>query len=170
MSRSWLFLTIPVAIVAIALLALAARSLIRTVRAAVVATVPVRAEQQLVIGSDGDFALDLEAPLLGRVPTTMRFYLSHSASQSPVTLYPIAFRTEVSSMSRARLELYSFRLPAPGTYTLRIDGIDPSVDYSRHAVLITRRYVGALVLHVLALVALGVVLIGMMVISGLVLK
>jgi hypothetical protein len=73
-------------------------------------------------------------------------------------------------MSRSRIELYSFTIPSPGAYTLRVAGIDPSADYSRHAILITRQYRGALVLHVLVLVALGVALIGSLVVTGLVLS
>jgi hypothetical protein len=53
---------------------------------------------------------------------------------------------------------------------LRVSGIDPSTDYSAQAILITRRYGAALVFHVLALVALGVALIGSLVVSGLVLS
>jgi hypothetical protein len=55
-------------------------------------------------------------------------------------------------------------------YTLRIDGIEPATDDANHAILITRQYRGALVLHVLALVALGAALVGSLVVSGLVLS
>jgi hypothetical protein len=91
-------------------------------------------------------------------------------SGTSIALSPILFRTDVSSMSRSRLELYSFTIPSAGAYTLRIEGIDPATDYSSHAILITRQYRAALVLHVLALVALGAALIGSLVVSGLVLS
>jgi hypothetical protein len=169
-SRSWLFLTIPVALAALALLSRTALSLLRTVRGSVIASVPIRAEQQFTINSSGAFALNIESPVLTTRPATLRFALSSAASNSPIALLPIAFRTDVSSMSRSRIELYSFTIPSPGAYALRVDGIDPSTDYSRHAILITRQYLGALVLHVLALVALGIALIGSLVVTGLVLS
>ena len=50
-------------------------------------------------------------------------------------------------MSRSRMELYSFTIHSAGTYQLRIDGLEPGVDYSRDAILITRQFRGALVLH-----------------------
>jgi len=169
-SRSWLFLTIPLALAAIALLSRTALSLLRTVRGSVIVSVPIRSEQEVTITASGAFALNLESPAFTTRPATLRFALSSTGSGSPIALYPIAFRTDVSSMSRSRVELYSFTIPSPGAYTLRVDGIDPSTDYSSHAILITRQYRGALVLHVLALVALGVALIGSLVVTGLVLS
>ena len=168
MSRSWLLLTIPVALAAIALLSRTALSLLRSVRGSVIASVPIRSEQQLTINSSGDFALNLEAPTFTSHPASLSFSLAGVDPQSTIALHPIAFRTELSSMSRARLELYSFTIPSPGTYTLRVAGLNPATDYSTHAIVITRQYRGALVLHVIALIALGVLLIGSIVISGLI--
>jgi hypothetical protein len=169
-SRSWLLLTIPVALAALALLAYTVSSLLRTVRGSVVASAPIRAEQQVTMNGSGDFALNLEGPVFTARPANLRFALSSSQTGTPIALSPIAFRTDVSSMSRSRVELYAFTIPSPGAYTMRVEGIDPSVDYANHAILITRQYRGALVLHVLALVALGAALIGSIVISGLVLS
>jgi hypothetical protein len=169
-TRSWLLLTIPVALAALALLSLTVSSLLRTVRGSVIASAPIRAEQEITMTSSGNFALNLEGPVFTSRPAGLRFALSSAQSGTPIALNPIAFRTDVSSMSRSRIELYSFTIPSPGAYTLRVDGIDSSIDYSSHAILITRRYRVALVLHVLALVALGVALIGSMVITGLVLS
>ena len=59
MSRSWLFLTIPVALAALVLLSRTALSLLRTVRGSVIASVPIRLEQQLTINSSGAFALNV---------------------------------------------------------------------------------------------------------------
>lgn len=169
MSRSWLLLTIPVALAALALLSLTALSLLRTVRGSVIASVPIREEQQVTINSGGSFALNLEGPVFTSRPANLRFALSGAEPGTEIALNPILFRTDVSSMSRSRVELYSFAIPSPGDYTLRVEGIDPSTDYSNLAILITRQYRAALVLHVLALVALGAALTGSLVVSGLVL-
>ncbi|MDQ2767704.1 MAG: hypothetical protein M3Y30_11165 [Gemmatimonadota bacterium] len=170
LSRSWLLLTIPVAIAAIVLLSWTIASLLRTVRGSVIATVPMQAEQRVDINSSGDFAINIESPLLTRRPTNLRFALSGADSEARIALYPILLQTDVTSMSRSRMELYSFTIFAAGAYKLRIDGLDPAVDYSRDAILITRQFRGALVLHVLALIACGAVLIGSLVVSGLVLS
>jgi len=170
LSRSWLLLTIPVALAAIGLLSWTISSLLRTVRGSVIATVPIRAEQRVDINSSGDFAINIEGPGFVRRPTSLHFALSAATSDARIALYPILLRTDVTSMSRSRMELYSFTIPSPGTFKLHIDGLDAAADYSRDAILITRQFRGALVLHVLALIACGVALIGSLVISGLVLS
>ena len=170
MSRSILFLTIPVAIAALALLSWTAVSLLRTVRGSVVATIPIRPDQHVAIDATGDLALNLEGPLGALLPTKLHFALSSADGATRIPLASIAFRTEVTSMSRSRIELYGFTIPTPGDYVLRIDGIDSSVDYSACAIIIARQYGVSLVLHILALIALGVALIGSIVVSGLVLS
>jgi hypothetical protein len=169
-SRSWLLLTVPVALAAIALLSWTIASLLRTVRGSVIATVPIRPEQRVDINSTGDFAINIEGPLFVRRPTNFRFALSAADSDARIALYPILLQTDVTSMSRSRMELYSFTIASAGTYKLHIDGVDPSTDYSRDAIVITRQFRGALVLHVLALIACSVALIGSLVVSGLVLS
>jgi len=169
-SRSILFLTIPVAIAALALLSWTAVSLLRTVRGSVVATIPIRPDQHVAIDATGDLALNLEGPLGALLPTKLHFALSSADGATRIPLASIAFRTEVTSMSRSRIELYGFTIPTPGDYVLRIDGIDSSVDYSACAIIIARQYGVSLVLHILALIALGVALIGSIVVSGLVLS
>jgi len=168
LSRNWLFLTAPIALAAIALLAWTVASLLRTVRGSVVMSVPIRAEQKLAFDGDGDFALNLESPIGVLRPIKLRYALTTADGATRIPLPPIAFRTDVTSMSRSRIELYRFTLPARGDYILRIDGIDPAVDYSAHAIVIARQYGFALVLHILVLIALGVALIGSIVVSGLI--
>ena len=170
LSRSWLLLTIPVGLAAIALLTWTIASLLRTVRGSVIASVPLVTEQRVEIGSSGDFAINIDSPLLTRRPINLRFTLSGADSSTRIAMYPILVQTDVTSMSRSRMELYSFTIHSAGTYQLRIDGLEPGVDYSRDAILITRQFRGALVLHVLALIACGVALIGSLVVSGLILS
>ena len=173
MSRSILFLTVPVAIAALALLSWTVASLLRTVRGSVVTSLPIRAEQRVAIDATRNLALNLEGPLGASLPTKLHFALSSADGATRIPLASIAFRTEVTSMSRSRIELYAFTIPASGDYVLRIDGLDgiePTVDYSACAIIIARQYGVSLALHVLALVALGVALIGSIVVSGLVLS
>ena len=124
-SRSILFLTVPVAIAALVLLSWTAVSLLRTVRGSVVATIPIRAEQQVHFDATGDLALNLEGPLGALLPTKLHFALSSADGATRIPLASIAFRTEVTPMSRSRIELYGLTIPAPGDYLLRIDGLDP---------------------------------------------
>jgi hypothetical protein len=98
-SRSWLLLSIPLALAALALLSLTAFSLLRTVRGSVVASVPIRAEQQVTINSSGGFALNLEGPAFTSRPANLRFALSGAEPGTDIALTPILFRTDVTSMN-----------------------------------------------------------------------
>ena len=54
LSRSWLLLTLPVAVLALGLLTRVAIGLVRTTRSAVVASVPVRTEQRIAFDRAGE--------------------------------------------------------------------------------------------------------------------
>jgi len=170
LSRSWLFLTVPAAVAALGLLSWTVVRLLRTVRGSVVSTVPIRAEQRLTINGTGEFAFNLEGPIGSLRPMNLRYELSSADGATRIPLTQIVWNTDVTSMSRSRMELYRFTLPSAGEYLLRIDGINPTADYGAVTIVITRQYRGSLVLHVLALIALGTALIGCIVISGLVLS
>lgn len=169
MNRSWVSLTAPVALVALALLSLTVASLLRTVRGSVVASAPIRAEQGLTFNAAGDFVLNFEGPTLASSARSLRFTLTRAQGGpgSLIPLRPVVFRTEVSSSARTRFELYRFTLPSAGSYVLRISGIDPARDFSGNAIVFTRPVRGAIVLHVLWLIVFGAVFIGLLVVSGL---
>jgi len=168
-SRSWVSLTAPIALAALALLSLTVASLLRTVRGSVVALAPIRAEQGLTFNTAGDLVLNLEGRTLASNAGSLRFTLTRPTGGpgSVIPLRPVVFRTEVSSSSRTRLELYRFTLPSEGPYVLLISGIDSTRDYSNDAIVFTRPVRAAIVLHVLSLIVFGAVFIGLLVISGL---
>ena len=124
----------------------------------------------MVINSSGDLALNLEGKLFTRIPADLRVALSSAAINLPIALTPVRVRTHVSSMSRSRMPLYTFTISTPGAYTLRIEGVDVAADYSDYAIVISRQFSAALVLHIMALIALGFALIGSLVVSGLILS
>lgn len=169
MSRSWVSLTAPVALAALALLSLTVASLVRTVRGSVVALAPIRAEQGLTFNAAGDLVLNLEGRTLASSARGLRFTLTRPTGGpgSVIPLRPVAFRTEVSSSSRTRLELYRFTLLSAGSYVLRVSGIDRTRDYGSDAIVFTQPVRAAIVVHVLSLIVLGAVFIGLLVVSGL---
>ncbi|MEP6835331.1 MAG: hypothetical protein ABJB74_18245 [Gemmatimonas sp.] len=169
LSKSWLLLTVPLAIVALVLLSLMALSLLRTVRRSVVVSVPVRAEQSISFKEGGSYMLNIEGAALSRVATGLSFAITASDGAANVPLRRVIVHTKVSSFSRTRLELYSFDVPAPGAYVLRVHGADSSLAHIDAAIVLTRPFTAALVLHVLGLIALGAMLIGSLVVTGLVL-
>jgi hypothetical protein len=170
LNKSWLFAAIPLAVIALALLALTAISLLRTVRRSVVVSVPMRADQTVTFKDAGSYVLNVEGTSLSRVAAGLSFAITKEGSGTSIPLHRILVRTKVSSFSRTRLGLYGFDIPAPGVYTLRMTGMDSSTNYDSGAIVITRPFTLALVTHVLALVTLGALFIGSLVITGLVLS
>jgi hypothetical protein len=168
-NRSWLLLTLPVALLAIAALAWTVRSLLRTVRGAVVLSVPMMPRQVVRFEQPGQYALNIEADSLTAVIAGLQFTLVDTERRTAIPLRTALVRTRVSSLSRARRELYVFGIDAPGNYVLRVEGASESLAASHPFVVVTRPFGGALVLHVLALVASGALLIGSIVVTGLIL-
>jgi hypothetical protein len=99
----------------------------------------------------------------------LQFTLVDTERRAAIPLRTALVRTRVSSLSRARRELYVFGIDAPGNYVLRVEGASESLAASHPFVVVTRPFGGALVLHVLALVASGALLIGSIVVTGLIL-
>lgn len=168
LNKSWLLLAIPGAIVAIVLLALTATSLVRTVRRSVVASVPVLPEQTLTFTESGSYVLNVEGKSFTRAAAGLSFELTKEAASLSIPLHAILVRTKVSSFSRTRLELYRFEIPDAGRYTLRISGANAGTEAGDAAVVITRSFTVTMVLHILALVALGALFVGSLVVTGLV--
>ncbi len=166
-SRSWVYLTLPVALIAIGLLTWTALSLLRTVRRAVVMSLPIAREQEISFNEAGEYSLNLETGSLKSAPTDLQFGLRAANGGAQVSLHRAVFRTKVSSFSRARLELSTFSLPSAGKYLLSIDGPETSRLNNDVNIVITRPIGGPLVSYVLALVFVGVCLIGALVVSGL---
>jgi hypothetical protein len=169
-NRSWLLLTLPVAVVAMGALGWTIRSLLRTMRGAVVLSVPMMPRQVVRFEQPGEYALNIEADSQLAVIASLTFTLVDTERRTAVPLRTALVRTRVSSFSRARRELYGFSIAAPGNYVLRVDGAAESLAASHPAVVITRPFHGALVLHVLGLVASGALMIGSIVATGLILS
>jgi hypothetical protein len=169
-NRSWLLLTLPVALVAAGVLGWTVRSLLRTVRGAVVLSVPMMPRQVVQFERPGEYSLNVEADSLTALITGLKFTLVDTERRTAIPLRTAIMRTRVSSFSRARRELYAFSIAAAGSYVLRAEGADESLLAGHPSLVITRPFHGALVLHVLGLVASGALLIGSMVATGLILS
>ncbi len=149
--------------------------LLRSTRAAVVATVPIRAEQQVVFGSAGGHVLNFEAPLHARrsvsINRTLPLNLNYELSRvEPPYAVPLLFTRSdvyVNSMTRSRTQLFTFGPPSAGAYTLRMNGIDPSVEYSQYAFSISRPIGFTIVSHVIAILLLALASLGSIIVTSL---
>jgi hypothetical protein len=82
-----------------------------------------------------------------------------------VPLRRLLFRTQVSGIDKVRLSLYAFEVAVPGEYFLRAESLGAAGPDS--AVVFVRPLGLALVTHVLAIIALGALLIGSVVVTAL---
>jgi len=154
----WIAVSAPVCVLAIGLLIRVIRSLIRTTRASVVSSFPLRERQIVALPSAGDYDLYVEGRHFSRDFGGLDFALTDAAGAS-LPLRGSLFRTEVSSLSRVRLKLRSFRAPAAGDFTLSVTGI-PAAQDPANRLVVARPFVAALIGHVLGLIAVSVLVIG----------
>jgi len=160
-SAAWLAVTVPVFALSVFLLTVTIRSLIRTMRGAVVATVPLRDEQTLTLGSAGKYELYGEGKLLSRDFGRLDFTLTDS-SGTTVPLRSVWLRTHSSSFSRVRLLLRRFTVATPGQFTLRVQGMR-SKQNPESRLVFSRAVRAAGLGHTLAIVALALLIIGSLV-------
>ena len=157
----WIAVTVPVCLVSVWLLIRTVRSLIRTTRASVAASVPLREQQILALPGAGHYLLYVEGKRLSRDFGGLDFALS-DRSGATLPLRRTLLRTQLSSLSRVRLALRNFRVDAAGDVTLSTTGIRPEQD-PENRIVIARPFGAALVAHVLALIGLSIVAIGSLV-------
>jgi hypothetical protein len=153
----WLALTVPLFVVSVWLVIRTALSLTRRVRGSVVASVPLLERQSLTLPDSGAYALFVEGKRMSRDFGGLDFSMEDRDGRG-VPMHAAVVRTSVSGFSRVRLQVRSFYLSSPGSVTLHIVGIRPISD-PENRIVIGRPFTGALVAHVLALIALGLLTI-----------
>ena len=150
----WLVAAVALFLIAAGLLGWTIRSLTRTMRGSVVGSRPVPDAQTFSLPHPGACDLYVEGRRFSRDFGALEFALSDPAGAA-VILRSVRFRTTVSGASRVRLHLRSFKVVEAGDFTLRITGIKPHQDPENRIVFATP-VTARMVLHILALIALGV--------------
>jgi len=141
-------------------LVLTIRSLLRTLRTSVVATLPLVAEQPVTFQAAGPYELYGEGSFGSSVFAGLDFELN-DAEGRVVPMHRVLFRTVVRSFSGVRLQLRTFTIPRDGTFTLRVLGAAHATERERLIIGIPAR--ARIIAHVLALVMLGIITIGSLV-------
>lgn len=157
----WLLATVPAFLISTWLLVRTIRSLIRTTQRSVVASVPLQGRQTLALPEAGAYDLFVEGKRMSRDFAGLDFALEDGAGAS-IPLNRFVVRTTVSGISRVRVKVRGFRLHEAGPVTLSIQGIREGSD-AENRLVFGRPFLGALVVHVLALVVLGASTIGALV-------
>jgi hypothetical protein len=156
----WVFVTAPAVLVGGVLLALTIRSLVRTLRGSIIATVPLVAEQRVNLATPGSYDLYGEGSFGTSSFSGLDFALV-AADGREVPMHVVFIRTVVRSFSRVRLQLRTFSIPQAGTFTLRVRG--GLRDQTSERLVIGRPVQASVIAHILALVFLGIATIGSLV-------
>ncbi len=162
-----LVISLPGLLVSAALLAFTILRLVRLAGGVVLRRVPLVAQQDLELKTTGPVVLNLESPLLTTFPRQLAFSFWERASGRLVPTERVAVRTQSASFTRARLSVQRFEIDAPGTYTLRIDGMTPGADYGQFALVFARPFGLALPLHIIAILVFAAALIASIVFTAL---
>ena len=168
LSRAYLFATIPLFALGVIVVVKLALGLARFTRQTVVASLPVVAEQSLVLPSDDRYAVFVQGKLGERGLGDFRFTVT-SEDGREVRVSPVLARTSATSLDgTTRLELFAFSAQA-GRHVIRTVGINPAHDYGQNRVVIALQRRAQLVARIVGLVLAGVVTIAALVASGIVL-
>jgi hypothetical protein len=167
LSRVWLLATVPMIFVGAFLVVKLAMGLVRSTREAVVASLPVLAEQSVVIPADDRYAILVQGKLGERGLGDLKFSVASERDARALTVTPVYVRSSATSLDgTVRLELYSFAATA-GRYAVRVVGMDPARDYGHNRVVIARRSRGQLAVRIVALVLTSILTLGSIVATSL---
>ena len=144
-----------------------AMGLVRSTREAVVASLPVIAEQSVVVPSDDRYAIMVQGKLGERGLGDLKFAVTSERDGTAAQIAPVYVRSSATSLDgTVRLELYSFSAAA-GRHTVRTLGMEPGRDYRHNRVVIARRSRGQLAVRIVALVLTSIVTLGSIVATSL---
>ena len=167
MNPTFMALSIGAMVIGVVVLFLAVTRLFALLRATEVTRVPFAAETPVTFNAPGAYVLHVEQPRLSFALGNAEFALRDATSAEEVRSSPVIFRTTVSGVSSARVSVRDFEVPRAGVYRLLVKGIDPAVDVSHSALIITRPFGAALFGLILAIVFGAACLIGGLVFTAL---
>lgn len=144
------------------LLAWVVARLLRSNREQLVAGGPLRAEQEFNIGQPAALVLLIEVPRFGSNFREFQFEVVEKASgQSTKLRYDFArAQGAVYGMTTMRVPLGRLIVRRPGSYLVRVEGLQPGTDYSRSRIMLSRPYLGRMILQTMGIVicAIGMLL------------
>jgi hypothetical protein len=125
-------------VLALATLAAIIRAVVRSLRNSRLCAVPLRSQQEIEFQAGGKVVLCLEGPRFTPQFRKLTFEL-RPLGGDVLHGHRILFRTISSGLSRARITLRRFELPAAGRYRLSLHGLDPRYDDAPgHAIVFMR--------------------------------
>ncbi len=144
------------------LLVWAVTRLMRSNREQFVAGGPFMAEQEFMISAPAALVLLVEVPRFGSDFRQLEFEVVDKAGGEPTKLRYDFVRAQgaVYGVTTMRVPIGRVTVQRPGSYLVRVDGLQPGADYSRCRIMLSRPYLGRMVLQIISIVicAIGTLL------------
>ncbi len=157
--RNGIWMSVPLFIISAALLAFFILNVVKEVKEAYLFSVPLVEQQEIEFAEEGRAVLCIQGPLLSTRFGNLDYELTGNAI--PIEGRWTLFRSRTSGLSWVRMELRSYRIPWPGRYVLRINGLQPGTAAdSEHRVVFMRPHLARSIGCVIGIVVSGMLFIG----------
>jgi hypothetical protein len=135
-----------------------ATQLIRSNRAAVIATLPLLREQTVAIETAGELVVSIEVP---RLTTEYRQWEievveAHTRRSHGMRYGGPRATGAVKGLSTIKIPLGRLSLAQPGNLTLRVKGLAADANYSAYHIVLARPHLARMALQIVGLVGCGV--------------
>jgi hypothetical protein len=132
--------------------------LIRSNRAAVISTLPLRLEQTVVLESSGEVVVSIEVPRMSTEYRQWEFEIVEARSQRIHLMKYGGPRSTgaVTGISTIKIPIGRLTLAQPDTLTVRAKGPAPDGDYSTYHLVLARPHLARMAVQIVGLVVCGV--------------
>ena len=132
--------------------------LIRSNRAAVIATIPVVAEQSVRVDSGGELVVSVEVPRMATEFHRWEFEVQENSTGRTHVMKWGGPRTTgvVKGISTIKVPVGQLTLERADTLAIRVKGLSAGADYSTHHVVLARPHLLRMALQIAGLVGCGI--------------
>ncbi len=129
-------------------------SLVRSNSRDILASLSVIPQQEINLLATGDVLVMMEVPRMGSDFRNFQIELIEKHSRQSVVMKYAFVTAQGAVYGISTMQVPFGRMPAAraGTYLVRIAGLQPGKDYSSHRLMLSRPYMGRMVLQILAIV------------------
>ena len=133
-------------------------TLVRSNSGDILASAPAVPRQEVSLPSTGDVVVMMEVPRIGSDFRGFRIELLEKQTGQATAMKYSFVAARGASYSFSTMQVPFGRMPGAraGVYAVRIEGLQPGRDYSSHRLILSRPYIGRMVLQILAIVFCGV--------------
>ena len=127
---------------------------LRSNREQLVAVGPLVEEQEFAIGEPAQLLLIIEVPRIGSEFREFVFEVIEKATGQSIRLSYSYVRAQgaVYGVTTMRVPLGRITVQRPGPFLVRVAGLRPGTDYSRSRIMLSRPYLGRMVLQIIGIV------------------